>query len=70
MTAKELGKQQAYPCDDDSYYYEGLTKREEFARSAMQGLLSFYGKDNLYRIDEYARDSVKCADALLEELCK
>lgn len=49
----------------DDYYRQqaGLTKREQFAMAAMQGLLSKYG---VY--SDAATDSVRCADALLAEL--
>lgn len=46
--------------------YEGLTKREEFAKAAMHGLLSFYGDGQEW--DLTAREAVACADALLAEL--
>ena len=43
----------------------GLTKREQFAMAAMQGLLAKYG---VY--SDVATDSTQCADALLAELDK
>lgn len=43
----------------------GLTKREQFAMAAMQGLLAKYG---VY--SDAATDAVRCADALLAELDK
>lgn len=46
----------------------GLTKRESFAMAAMQGILSHsFGRGTP---DELARQSIRCADALLEELAK
>lgn len=49
----------------DDYYRQqaGLTKREQFAMAAMQGLLSKYG---VY--SDAASDAARCADALLTEL--
>lgn len=50
----------------------GLTKREHFAAMAMQGILSAGDKYNECGItfDSVARNAVKQADALLEELSK
>ena len=45
---------------------EGLTKREYFAAMAMQGLLA----NDSGLITSKARDAVKAADALIEELNK
>jgi hypothetical protein len=44
----------------------GLTKRELMAAMAMQGILA----NNLDNPSMVANDSVRCADALLEELGK
>lgn len=44
----------------------GMTKREEFAKAALHGLLSFYGDGQEW--DVTAREAVACADALLVEL--
>ena len=52
--------------------HKGLTKREEFARSAMQGILSNPYWDELklgtYTNDAVAAASVHYADALLKHL--
>ena len=45
--------------------HTGMTKHEQFAMAAMQGLLSKYG---VY--SDVATDSKQCADALLAELEK
>ncbi len=46
----------------------GLTKREAFAMAAMQGILSHsFGRGTH---EELAKQSIKCADALLVELSK
>ena len=45
---------------------EGLTKREYFAAMALQGLLA----NDSALITSKARDAVKAADALIEELNK
>lgn len=51
-----------------SYYYiaNSLTKREYFAAKALQGLLA----NDSSLITNKARDAVKAADALIEELNK
>lgn len=54
--------------------FGGLTKREIFAMSAMQGLLAYPGRLNFgektgkVTDEQLANLSVKCADALLAEL--
>ena len=59
-------------CDGSHYYsHPGLTKREEFARSAMQGMLASEGDDTCYYKPEHAADrAVEFADALLAALAK
>jgi hypothetical protein len=47
----------------DVVYSSGLTKREQFAMAAMQGLLAKYGT-----YSDVSSDAVKCADSLLAEL--
>lgn len=54
-------------CFENAPLTSGLTKREAFAMSAMQGILSHSG---LCRPEEQAAQSIKCADALLKELSK
>ncbi len=50
---------------------EGLTKREAFAMAAMQGLCACpLSSDNGGGIADYAKDSVKLADALIVALNK
>lgn len=69
MTAKQLGDQCAFPTGREGD--PGLTVRQEFARSAMQGILADPSEE---WIDEspqiVARTAVLCADALLVELAK
>lgn len=48
----------------------GLTKREQFAMAAMQGLLASLGQHDVTAASELASDSVLFADALLSELDK
>lgn len=48
----------------------GLTKREQFAMAAMQGLLSSFGQHDVTDYGEIASDSVMAADTLLAELDK
>lgn len=45
----------------------GLTKREQFAAMAMQGLLAKHGDDD-YQCEQIASYAVAHADALLKEL--
>ena len=63
--ARELGDQYISFTDDG---YSGLNKREHFASMAMQGLLA--SSIVMASCASYAKDAVKCADALLEELLK
>lgn len=46
----------------------GLTKREEFARTAMLGILSGMGMDALTYNEEAAKDAVMLADKLITAL--
>ena len=48
----------------------GLTKREEFAKAAMVGILSSLPQTADYDAKETARIALEHADALLEELAK
>ena len=47
---------------------DGLTKREYFAALALQGMLSYYGRQSISEI--IAEESVNFADALIVELNK
>jgi hypothetical protein len=47
-----------------------LTKREEFAKAAMQGLLVNMGRNTCYTEGDVAVLALKSADALLAELAK
>lgn len=92
MTAKQLGESPAFPVPPDTIGPSGeichvsawgLTKREEFAKAALQGLLksdSFreacgtgYKDGFNYQQSPYesvARTAIAYADALLAELAK
>lgn len=63
----------AFPETSDCYY-SGLTKREIFAMSAMQGILSNEDLMSYYDGEEpfksLSHDAVTLADALLEALAK
>ena len=48
----------------------GLSKREQFAAMAMQGLISSWGAHDVTDCDEIASDAVMMADALLSQLEK
>ncbi len=50
--------------------YVNLTRREEFAKAAMQGLLSCGQAHDARTASVTAEESVKIADALLAELDK
>lgn len=68
MTGKELGRQPAYPCTSDvSTADSGLSKREDFAKAAMTGLLANpeVGFGTLF---ELSQRCVGLADALLDAL--
>jgi hypothetical protein len=61
------GNDAAYPSDPDQFSPEfGLTKREEIAARAMQGLLTNAGIVDCY--DKIAGLAVNHADALIERL--
>lgn len=62
MPCQPLG-QDGMPSYEMTY---GLTKREMFAMTAMQGLLS--NSAGKYTYAEMAEHSVNCADTLLEKL--
>ena len=90
LTAEQNGREPAAPVPETEYptgpspaIYQGLTKREEFAKAAMQGLLGsmqLSEAQNIIWQEQYgdrhsetvsariARMSVACADALLEAL--
>lgn len=53
---------------DEYVWCEGLTKREQFAMAAMQGLCA--RSDYYHTPQDLVSDAVKCADALLAELDK
>lgn len=46
----------------------GLTKREQFAMAAMQGLLVNMGRSGINDVKQVAAHAVDAADALLAEL--
>ncbi|MDR2207150.1 MAG: hypothetical protein LBE36_13460 [Flavobacteriaceae bacterium] len=64
--AKELGKE---PINNTERWNGGLTKREYFAAMAMQGMTMFIPE---YKgcFADIAKDCIKLADAILEELSK
>lgn len=66
MPAVEKKKFQAgYHTIMTDVYHQGLTKREAFAKAAMQGLCTISGYGD---IADIAHDAVRYADALLDEL--
>lgn len=48
----------------------GLTQREEFAKAAMQGILSHAVDWRMYTYEFVAVEAVRFADALIRELSK
>jgi len=76
MRTQTIGHTSAYPEVQPQPQYNthtyGLTKREYFAATALQGLLSQPPIDsNTFNDPELtARDAVECADALIKELNK
>ena len=63
-TANDLGNGYAEQCRPAF----GLTKREEFAMAAMQGLLVNMGRNGFNSVIEVASEAVNAADALLSAL--
>lgn len=57
----------AFPSQDDNTYFHGLTIRAEFAKAAMQAILSVKG-ECLNPPEWVAEKSVLMADALIAEL--
>lgn len=73
--AKKLGNESAYPRllppqGQWTEYEFGLTKREEFAKAAMQGMCGNEGEYANASYERAAERSVTQADALLEALAK
>ena len=80
MTGKELGQQPAYPVDRNGRlpdaWAEGLTKRESFAKAALDTAYRIWMRDP--NADDYRGDpseprcvaglAVELADALLDAL--
>jgi hypothetical protein len=63
---RDSGELQPFQFGNNDFECLGLTRREEFAKTAMHGLLSFYGDGQDWELT--AREAVACADALLAEL--
>ena len=59
-----------YGSDGQSYFQEGLTKREYIAAMAMQGLLAKYTLNTPSDQTTIAQLSVELADVLLNEMSK
>lgn len=72
MTTKP--NEPAFACVSNNFIQEGLTKREYFANSALQGLLSIFDAQTLvpnYDNTKYmVQLAVNAADQLIEELNK
>lgn len=64
----------AFPCQSDLHgrQHKGLSIREELAARAMQSILSIdpFTWDSFAGPSEVARESIRYADALIEELNK
>ena len=67
----QLGSEPAYPPPSAFPTATGLTKREEFAKAAMQGILA-HTRDVQWVMppEQVAKLAVQHADALLAELAK
>lgn len=71
VSANEMGIYWATDANvSDKSTVTGLTKREEFAKAAMQGLLSSHYPDQQIYHGSVAAQAVIAADALLAELSK
>jgi hypothetical protein len=68
MNTKTQANDAAFAQNPHTLLDTGLTKREYFAAKAMQGLLAMAKDDESMQF--LARQSVKMADALIEELNK
>ncbi len=69
------GNEPAYPATQyyegqPNYTNEGMTLREHFAATAMQGLCAHFGTCGEQDIAETTRRAVMVADALIAELAK
>lgn len=66
------GNDPAYPLafnpQKGDYWNEGLTKREDFAKAAMVGILSNWCSDTGYDRNWIAGESARLADALISAL--
>lgn len=63
------GNVPAFPAPGTASHSQGLTKREEFAKAAMQGVMA-NPNCTVNSFAQNARASVSMADALLAELAK
>jgi hypothetical protein len=65
----------AFPCDNKSEGYTGMSLRDYFATAAMQGMVTKYGKPDDYNWqygtedthDVLAKKCYKIADAMLKQ---
>ncbi len=57
----------AFPSDNRSSGYSGMTLRDYFATAAMQGLTTKYGETLQSSYDSRAKESYKIADAMLKQ---
>ena len=66
------GNEPAYPTLMNGHDCHGLTKREEFAKEMLQGMMDAYCRTEIDDMNEarYAQMAVRMADALLAELAK
>lgn len=55
-----------FPVDAGSSIQRGMSLRDYFANSAMQGLTTKYGETYNLNFDERAKESYKIADAMLK----
>lgn len=67
---KTRGFDPAFACAADGAHQEGMTKREKFAESAMQALLSNPVVQDLWTDEQVSAQAVKSADELIKALNK
>lgn len=60
----------ATPAPEGPAGFKGLTKRKDFAKAAMQGLLAYSGEDYFSSVQALADTAVVYADALIDALNK
>ena len=56
----------AFPCENESYFFYGISRREYFAIKAMQSILTHQGYLSIAS-DRIASEAFELADAMIKE---